>query len=79
LAAESDTGGLDDFRTSVGPRPAWSVVNLRRLANTVLRAANVEDAVAFYGQHDANLDQRNGGLAVVPSGVDEGVNLGRRQ
>jgi hypothetical protein len=79
LAVECDTGGLDDFRTSIGPRPAWSVVNSRQLTTTAARAINVEDAVAFYGQYDANLDHRNGRLAVVPCGVDEGVNLGRRQ
>ncbi|MDT5064678.1 MAG: hypothetical protein QOK02_833 [Mycobacterium sp.] len=76
---ECDTGGLDDFRTSVGSRPACFVVHLTQLADTAMRAIDVEDALAFYGQHDANLDHWNGGLAVVLCGVDEGVNLGRRQ
>ena len=46
---------------------------------SILRGVNVEDAAAFHHYHDVGLDQRNGGLAAAPRGVDQGVDLGRRQ
>jgi hypothetical protein len=49
-----------------------------RLA-TALVAVNVEDAATFHDHHDARLDQRNGGLAAMPCGVDQSFDLGRRQ
>jgi hypothetical protein len=58
---------------------AWSLVNLTQLAAAALRTVSVEDAGAFHHHQDARLDQRNGGLTVVPRGVDQGFDLGRRQ
>ncbi len=59
-----------------GLQPTLSLVNLGRLA-TALAAVNGEDAAAFHDQHDARLDQRNGGLAAPVRGVDHSVDLGR--
>ena len=61
-----------------GPQPTLSPVNLGRLA-TALAPVNGEDAAAVHDQHDARLDQRNGGLAATVRGVDQSVDLGRRQ
>jgi hypothetical protein len=56
-----------------------SLVNLRRLA-TAPATVHVEDAAApFHDHHDGRLDQRNGGLAVMPRGVNQGFDRGRRQ
>jgi hypothetical protein len=62
-----------------GPQQASSPLNLRRLATAALAAVNAGHAAPFRDHHDASLDQRNGGLAVMARGVDQGFDLGRRQ
>jgi hypothetical protein len=74
--ASATTAGREPTR---GPQQTSSLVNLRRLATAALAAVTVEDAAARDDHHDARLDQRSGGLAVVPCGVDQGFDLGRRQ
>jgi hypothetical protein len=60
-----------------GPQRTSSLINPRRLA-TALAAVNVGDAAACHDHHDARLDQRDGGLAVVPCSVDQSFDLVRR-
>jgi hypothetical protein len=55
------------------------LVNQMQLSAAAQPAVSVDDALTLHDHHDAGLDQRNGGLTVVPRGVDQGFDLGRRQ